>query len=67
MTNEVSAHAVVLGATEVMEPPIPDDSVGARVASLLELLPTQAVEDQEDDLRGPFHRLGHPGGSGSPP
>ena len=67
MTNDVSAHAVVLGATEVMERPVPEANVGRQVAPLPELLPAQAVQDEEHDLRGPVHRVGHPRRQSLPP
>ena len=52
---DVRAHAVVVGATEVMALSIPSaaDSVGARSRAGSQLLPTESVEDQQHDLAGP--------------
>ena len=60
---DVSAVAVVDGATVVMGPPLhATASVGARARRGLELLPAEAVEHEQHDLVGRRPTtVGHPG------
>ena len=63
---DVSAVAVVDGATVVIGPPSNVASVGICAAVLDELLPAETVEHQEHDLPGVAHRSGHPVPVGAP-
>ena len=46
----MSAVAVVVGTTVVMGRPTIEASVGARSRRVLELVPPQTVDDEQDDL-----------------
>ena len=64
-TNEVSAQAVVLGATEVMGPPDPSgERRGQLAAGVRQLLPAQAVEHEQDHLWAPATGSGIQAGGG---
>ena len=63
---EVNAVAVVDGATVVIGPPSNVASVGMCALYSHELLPTESVEDQDDDLAGVAHRGRHPVRSAAP-
>ena len=60
---ELSAVAVVVGATVVIGPPSIATSVGISVPVRLQLLPAEAVEHEQHHLVGGRHRRGIHDGS----
>ena len=62
MTSVVRAQAVVLGATEVMGPPTPLASTGARAARSRSCSSPEPIDHEEHDLLGSGYRVGKPSG-----